>query len=110
MTMKKLTTLCLIMATAAFCLTSCNLLEKKPGTPSTVTNPLPMKLGDPFLLHASNGRYYMYGTSMADGFEAFVSDDLVNWESCGQVYHGGDSNQWCKDCFWAPEVYERNGK
>ena len=37
MTMKKLTTLCLIMATAAFCLTSCNLLEKKPGTPSTVT-------------------------------------------------------------------------
>lgn len=110
MTMKKLTTLCLIMATAVFCLTSCNLLEKKPGTPSTVTNPLPMKLGDPFLLHASNGRYYMYGTSMADGFEAFVSDDLVNWESCGQVYHGGDSNQWCKDCFWAPEVYERNGK
>lgn len=73
-------------------------------------NPLPMKLGDPFLLHASDGRYYMYGTSLADGFEAFVSDDLAEWKPCGQVYNGGDEGQWNVDCFWAPEVYERNGK
>ncbi len=73
-------------------------------------NPLPMKLGDPFLLHASDGRYYMYGTSLADGFEAFVSDDLAEWKPCGQVYKGGDEGQWNVDCFWAPEVYERNGK
>ena len=77
---------------------------------STVTNPIPLKFGDPFLLHASDGRYYMYGTSLGDGFEAFVSDDLVQWDSCGQVYKGGDSTQWNLDCFWAPEVYERNGK
>ena len=67
-------------------------------------NPLPMKLGDPFLLHASDGRYYMYGTSLADGFEAFVSDDLAEWKPCGQVYKGGDEGQWNVDCFWAPEV------
>lgn len=77
---------------------------------SAVTNPIPLKLGDPFMLHASDGRYYMYGTSLGDGFEAFVSDDLVNWESCGQIYKGGQPGQWNKDCFWAPEVYERNGK
>ena len=77
---------------------------------STIQNPIPLKFGDPFLLHASDGRFYMYGTSLEDGFEAFVSDDLVNWESCGQVYHGGDSTQWCVSCFWAPEVYERDGK
>lgn len=77
---------------------------------STVTNPIPLKFGDPFLLHASDGRYYMYGTSLGDGFEAFVSDDLVQWDSCGQVYKGGDSTQWNLDCFWAPEVYERDGK
>ncbi|MCR4920722.1 MAG: glycoside hydrolase family 43 protein [Bacteroidaceae bacterium] len=77
---------------------------------STVTNPIPLKLGDPYLLHASDGRYYMYGTSLADGFEAFVSDDLAEWESCGQVYKGGDEGQWNEDCFWAPEVYERNGR
>lgn len=101
---------CLMLAMTLLCLASCSLLERKPGIPSTVTNPLPIRLGDPFLLHASNGKYYMYGTSLADGFEAFVSEDLVHWDSCGQVYHGGDSNQWCQDCFWAPEVYERNGK
>lgn len=77
---------------------------------STVTNPIPVKFGDPFILHASDGRYYMYGTSLADGFEAFVSDDLATWQPCGQVYKGGSEGQWNVDCFWAPEVYERNGK
>lgn len=75
-----------------------------------VTNPLPIKFGDPFILHASDGKYYMYGTSLPDGFEAYVSSDFVNWSPCGQVYKGGSENQWNVDCFWAPEVYERNGK
>ena len=73
-------------------------------------NPLPIKMGDPFILHASDGRYYMYGTSLGDGFEAFVSDDLRQWTSCGRVYQGGQDEQWNVDCFWAPEVYERDGK
>ena len=75
-----------------------------------VCNPIPLKFGDPYLLYASDGRYYMYGTSLGNGFEAFVSDDLATWEPCGQIYHGGDTSQWNVDCFWAPEVYERNGK
>ncbi len=75
-----------------------------------VTNPLPIKFGDPYILHASDGKYYMYGTSLKDGFEAYVSTDLKNWTSCGQVYRGGAENQWNVDCFWAPEVYEHNGK
>lgn len=77
---------------------------------TTVTNPLPMALGDPFLLHAADGRYYMYGTSLADGFEAFVSDNLTDWESIGQVYCGGTPGQWNTNCFWAPEVYYRDGR
>lgn len=77
---------------------------------ATVCNPLPMALGDPFLLHASDGRYYMYGTSLADGFEAFVSDSLTNWQSLGKVYQGAQPDQWNADCFWAPEVYERDGR
>lgn len=75
-----------------------------------ISNPLPMKFGDPFLLHASDGRYYMYGTSLADGFEAYVSDNMTDWMPLGQIYRGGDSLQWNVDCFWAPEVYERDGK
>ena len=87
---------------------SCN--KEAAVSVSTVVNPLPMALGDPFMLHASDGRYYMYGTSLADGFESFVSDDLIQWESIGQVYKGGADHQWNVDCFWAPEVYERDGR
>ena len=91
-----------------FVLTGCT--SKPVEYVSTIANPMPIKMGDPFMLHASDGRYYMYGTSLDDGFEAMVSDDLITWESCGQIYHGGDSSQWNVSMFWAPEVYERNGK
>lgn len=105
----KIRTLSLLLAClVALGLASCKQTPKE--FVSTVTNPMPLKLGDPFMLHASDGRYYMYGTSLEDGFECMVSDDLVNWESCGQIYKGGDSTQWNVNCFWAPEVYERNGK
>ena len=99
---------------ASFCLclsvvlTGCD--PKPKFVTSEIVNPIPLKFGDPYLLHASDGRYYMYGTSMEDGFEAFVSDDLLSWEPCGQVYKGGSEGQWNEDCFWAPEVYERDGR
>ena len=75
-----------------------------------VVNPLPIEFGDPFLLHASDGKYYMYGTSLPDGFEAYESENLTDWHKIGQVYKGGAPEQWNVDCFWAPEVYERDGK
>lgn len=101
----------ILLLTAVLVLTSC-AGQHKPATDPTseICNPIPIKMGDPFLLHASDGRYYLYGTSLGDGFEAFVSDDLVTWDSCGQVYKGGAKEQWNVDCFWAPEVYERNGR
>jgi len=101
-----------LTAFIAFSLSSCKSSSKSEDNASEVVlnNPIPVKFGDPFLLHASDGRYYLYGTSLADGFECFVSDDLQTWDSCGQIYKGGQSGQWNKDCFWAPEVYERNGK
>ncbi len=100
----------LLMALLCLCFLACNSGKEAEMKTSTVTNPIPLKFGDPFLLHASDGRYYMYGTSLGDGFEAFVSDDLIDWDSCGQVYKGGAPDQWNLDCFWAPEVYERGGK
>ena len=113
MTMKKIF-FCLIISVVAIC-SSCvkNSTSTNKGDGekvSIVTNPIPIKLGDPYVLHASDGKYYMYGTSLSDGFEAFVSSDLKNWDKCGQIYKGGSESQWNKDCFWAPEVYERNGK
>ena len=44
-------------------------------------NPLPMAFGDPFLLKASDGKFYMYGTGgVQNGFKVYSSDDLVTWK------------------------------
>lgn len=80
------------------------------STSSTFSNPLNVALGDPFILHASSGKYYMYGTSEATGFRTYSSDDLVHWKNEGQVYTGATEKSWAANSFWAPEVYERNGK
>lgn len=76
------------------------------------TNPLPVKFGDPYVLLASDGRYYMYGTGAGavDGFCAYSSDNLIDWKPEGQVYRGNIPGSWAVANFWAPEVYERNGK
>ena len=73
-------------------------------------NPLPIAFGDPFILKVSDGKFYMYGTSERNGFKAYSSDDLINWNDEGLVYEGATPDSWTIDCFWAPEVYERNGK
>lgn len=106
--MKRIFPLLSVLIIVVLGLASCAKSEAVRET--VISNPLPMKFGDPFLLHAADGKYYMYGTSLADGFEACVSDNLKEWTPLGQVYRGGDSLQWNVDCFWAPEVYERGGK
>ncbi len=85
---------------------------------ATYQNPLPVEFGDPYVLHAADDIYYMYGTGGAakNGFAAYSSQDLVNWKSEGQVYWASNSNGWSDSmaafdgAYWAPEVYERNGK
>ncbi|MGZ3952126.1 MAG: glycoside hydrolase family 43 protein [Flavisolibacter sp.] len=83
---------------------------------TTYTNPLPVKLGDPYVLH-TNGTYYMYGTGEVDkGFAAYSSKDLVNWKPVGKVYSYDNPNGWSNPsaawdgAYWAPEVYELKGK
>lgn len=89
----------------------CSCQAKKHET--EYQNPLDVQFGDPYVLLAPDGRYYMYGTSETgniDGFEACSSDDLVHWKPEGQVYQGNTPDSWAISCFWAPEVYYRNGK
>ena len=77
----------------------------------TYTNPLSVKFGDPYILHdKTSGIYYMYGTGggAVDGFSAYSSTDMVNWEYKGQVYNG--KNGWGIHSFWAPEVYQVKNK
>lgn len=74
-------------------------------------NPLPVKFGDPYILKASDGMYYMIGTGgVSDGFKMYSSSDLKNWKDEGRIYQGNTSDSWNMANFWAPELYEREGK
>lgn len=76
----------------------------------TYTNPLPVKLGDPYVLH-TKGMYYMYGTGgVKNGFTAYSSADMMNWKSLGQVYASDTTKAWGISSFWAPEVYAVKNK
>ncbi len=100
-----------LAASAAVFLSSCGGTKKTP--PVTYKNPLDVAFGDPFVLRASDGKYYMYGTSetgTGKGFRASVSDDLVHWTDLGRVYEGARPESWTLENFWAPEVYEIKGK
>lgn len=108
---------CWVGVSIVFCV-SCKSQNLPSGTNTdkevklSYMNPLPIRLGDPYILLASDGQYYMYGTGggAVDGFVAYSSDNLVDWKAAGQVYHGNQPDSWGVANFWAPEVYERNGK
>ena len=113
--MKKQIIVLLFIAT--FAMTACvNNAERQPAEVS-LTNPLkdadgkPVTMGDPFILRASNGKFYMYGTTDYTfmDFRVYESDDLAHWTYKGKCLEPQDST-WTTDMFWAPEVYERDGK
>lgn len=99
----------LLLTTLVFgCNTSGN---KKVDEPVTYSNPLPVKFGDPYILSASDGKYYMYGTGGVEkGFGAYSSENLADWHYEGQVYSGDTPESWTEKNYWAPEVYEIDGK
>ena len=66
-------------------------------------------IGDPFVLKAENGVYYMYCTSAPNGFYCWKSEDLVHWTD-RKLCYVRQTDSWCVDCFWAPEVYFYEGK
>jgi beta-xylosidase len=66
----------------------------------TYRNPLlpEREIADPFVLRL-DGKYYLYPTTDTQGYEVFVSDDLVHWKRKARAFkdsRGGD---------WAPEVF-----
>ncbi|MGO1244917.1 MAG: glycoside hydrolase family 43 protein [Sphingobacterium sp.] len=87
-----------------------NKADRTEDQPSN--NPLDVAFGDPFVIYDDDSdTYYMYGTGgVANGFMAYSSKDLKNWEKRGQVYSSDQEKSWGTKDFWAPEVYKRNGK
>ncbi len=66
-----------------------------------------LKIADPFVLKASDGMYYLYGTTGGKGFSCMKSEDLLNWtdrRTCFMIF----GSEWCgaSGTFWAPEVVE----
>ena len=72
-------------------------------------------IGDPFLLKASDGKYYLYATTFIKddpnfcGFNVWVSEDLNSFSTPSICYLKNNRSFGYKD-FWAPEVVEYNGK
>lgn len=89
-------------------------LPEKPGKlpELTYTNPLPVAVGDPFVLRDPGNNYYLYGTGggARNGYSTYSSKDLVTWNYEGQVYKAGTADSWCIGSFWAPSVYRHNEK
>lgn len=74
-------------------------------------NPLPIRFGDPYILKASDNCYYMVGTGgVRNGFKMYSSLDLRSWNDEGQIYQGNTENSWGIANFWAPELYEYDGR
>lgn len=81
------------------------------GPGETYNNPLPVEFGDPYILKASDGNYYMVGTGgVKDGFKMYSSTDLREWQDEGRIYQGNREDSWGIANFWAPELYEYEGK
>lgn len=72
-----------------------------------------INIRDPYIL-PYQGKYYMYGTRGAtcwgecDGFDAYVSEDLVTWSEAIEVFHKPEGF-WADRNYWAPEVHYYNG-
>ena len=73
-----------------------------------------IQIRDPFIFK-EHKNYYLFGSTdkniwagKGTGFEAYVSQDLTNWDGPYPAFRPTD-NFWGKDNFWAPEVYHYQG-
>jgi arabinan endo-1,5-alpha-L-arabinosidase len=72
---------------------------------------------DPFILPVGDGKiYYMYGTTDMDcwnapgvGFDVYKSTNLDDWQGPFPAFRPS-CDFWAEKNFWAPEVYQYNGK
>lgn len=72
-----------------------------------------INIRDPYILK-HEGQYYLYGTrsatcwGLADGFDAYVSEDMENWRGPIEIIHN-DGSFWADRNYWAPECHFYKG-
>lgn len=74
-----------------------------------------IQMRDPFI-HVQDGRYYLYGTTDPNcwtgpfiGFDAYVSDDLIDFEGPFPIFRP-EPGFWGEKNFWAPEMHVIDGQ
>lgn len=90
----------LSLLTLIFSATSCRTVPTSPGEMAFYQNPILTtdNPADPHVIRV-NGKYYLYPTSHTKGYDVFVSDDLVNWENRGPVFHSAPGGACAPDVF-----------
>jgi Beta-xylosidase len=93
-----------LLAGSMFCL---NIVGQKKNT---FINPvIAQDLADPSIIRIGKD-YYVTGTSSewAPFYPIYKSTDLVNWKQIGHAFD--EKPEWTTNSFWAPELYQLNGK
>lgn len=80
----------------------CSLLVAYSQLPKSI-----VPLADPYIL-LDGDTYYAYGTHASDGIEYWTSTDLQGWTYGGLALSKTNTSE--QRWFWAPEVYEMNGR
>lgn len=93
-------------------ISSNNLVELKPSTKDRQTYVNPVIRGDiadPSVIKIDD-IYFMAGTSSewAPHYPTYTSKDLINWKQVGYIFN--EKPEWTINSFWAPELYQINGK
>lgn len=109
---------CLLFAFVLICLGGCMMNNKKLTELVTYgadqfffSNPQNVsQIGDPFVMRASDGKYYCYATSDSNGFKVWWSEDMIHWTKEVMNAYTKTRTTWGKSDFWAPEVYEWDGR
>jgi beta-xylosidase len=60
-----------------------------------------MGIGDPTVIF-HEGKYYLYPTGDNQGYEVYISSDLVNWEKGPRVFRSSGPDVWAPDVLFNP--------
>ena len=99
--MRPMTTVLIVAALAICpCARAAQATATNPAPAKTYRNPLlpEREIADPDILRV-DGKYYLYPTTDARGFEVFVSDDLVHWERKARAFTDPRGGAWAPGMF-----------
>ena len=116
--MKKLTRkifVAILITTVSFSLQACNDKGQIPDKKEDETLEVydlkitDMHIRDPFIYVDQKTKSYYLHANGGKKFSVYTSLDLVNWKALGNSFVPS-SDFWGQRDFWAPDVYEYNGK